>query len=176
MRLLSTVALALTLAAPLGAQSFTGDVHRDLNDVQKKFIDLANALPESAYGWHPKGARSVGEVLLHVASENYFLPISMGSPAPAASGITTEYTSTEKFEKRKMTKAQIIADVTASFQHLHRAITTNTDANLGEKIKWFGSDVTRQNALFGTVNHLHEHLGQLIAYARANDVVPPWSK
>ena len=23
---------------------------------------------------------------------------------------------------------------------------------------------------------LHEHLGQLIAYARMNNVVPPWSK
>lgn len=176
MRLLSTVALALTLAAPLGAQGFTGDVHRDLNDVQKKFIDLANAIPESAYGWHPKGARTVAEVLLHVASENYYLPIAMGTPAPAASGITTEYNSTEKFEKRKLTKAQVIADLTASFQHLHRAITPTTDANLGERIKWFGSDVTRQSALFGTVNHLHEHLGQLIAYARSNDVVPPWSK
>jgi hypothetical protein len=27
-----------------------------------------------------------------------------------------------------------------------------------------------------TVGHLHEHLGQLIAYARSNNVVPPWSK
>jgi hypothetical protein len=26
------------------------------------------------------------------------------------------------------------------------------------------------------VTHLHEHLGQLIAYARMNNVVPPWSK
>jgi hypothetical protein len=26
------------------------------------------------------------------------------------------------------------------------------------------------------VDDLHEHLGQLIAYARMNDIVPPWSK
>jgi hypothetical protein len=24
--------------------------------------------------------------------------------------------------------------------------------------------------------HLHEHLGQLIAYARSNNVTPPWTK
>jgi uncharacterized damage-inducible protein DinB len=24
-------------------------------------------------------------------------------------------------------------------------------------------------------NHMHEHLGQAIAYARVNGVVPPWS-
>jgi len=173
----AAVALALTLAAPLRAQAgFMGEMHKDLNEVQKKFIDLANAIPESAYDWRPKGARSVTETLLHVASENYYLPILMGSPAPAASGITSDYASTGIFEKRKLTKAQVIADLTASFQHLHRAIGANTDANLGEKIKWFGQDATRQSAMVGTVTHLHEHLGLLIAYARVNNVVPPWSK
>jgi hypothetical protein len=174
---LALATLALAIAAPLHAQAgFMGDMHRDLNDVQKKFIDLATAIPESAYGWQPKGARTIGEVLLHVASENYYLPGLMGTPAPAASGITADYASTGTFEKRKLTKAQIIADLTASFQHIHRAIGPNTDANLGENIKWFGQDATRRSAMIGTVTHLHEHLGQLIAYARANNVTPPWSK
>jgi uncharacterized damage-inducible protein DinB len=30
--------------------------------------------------------------------------------------------------------------------------------------------------LFLIANHMHEHLGQSIAYARTNGVVPPWSK
>src|SRR5215213_8592868 len=97
---LVVAALALTFAAPLQAQtqaSFMGEMHRDLNGVQKKFIDLANAIPESAYGWSPKGARTIAEVLLHVASENYYLPISMGTPAPASSGITAEYSTTGTF-------------------------------------------------------------------------------
>ena len=175
---LAVAALALALATPVYAQTgFMGEMHKDLNGVQKKFIDLANAIPESAYGYAPsKGVRTVGEVLLHVASENYYLPIAMGTPAPAASGITDQYSSVDAFEKRKLTKAQVIADLTASFQHIHRAITPNTDANLGEKIKWFGGEVSRQSAMLGTVTHMHEHLGQLIAYARANNVVPPWSK
>ena len=174
---IAAVALALAFAAPLHAQQgFMGEMHRDLNDVQKKFIDLANAIPESAYSWHPKGARSVGEVLLHVASENYYLPIGMGTPAPAKSGITPDYNSTGTFEKRKLTKAQIVAELTASVPHLHGAIRPNTDANLGEKIKWFGQDATRQSVMIGTVTHLHEHLGQLIAYARVNNVTPPWRK
>ena len=174
---IASAAFALALAAPLQAQAdFMGNMHRDLNDVQQKFISLANASPESAYGWQPKGARTVAEVLLHVASENYYLPISMGTPAPAASGITPDYASTNTFEKRKLTKAQVIADLTASFQHIHRAIGPNTNANLGEKIKWFGQDATRESVMIGTVTHLHEHLGQLIAYARMNNVVPPWSK
>jgi hypothetical protein len=173
---LASIGIALVLAAPLQAQDFMGQMHRDLNDVQKKMIDLANALPEAAFSWAPKGARSTAEVFLHVASENYYLPIAMGTPAPAASKITPDYASTETFEKRKLTKAQVIADLTASFQHLHGAIRPNTNANLGEKIKWFGQDATRESVMIGTVTHLHEHLGQLIAYARVNNVIPPWSK
>lgn len=176
---LAAVAFAIALAAPLQAQQgFMGEMHRDLNEVQKKFIDLANAIPESAYGWKPGtgNARTVGEVILHVASDNYLLPVYMGSPAPAASNITADYNSAIAFEKRKLSKAEIIADLTASFQHIHRAISPTTDANLAETIKMFGQDFSRQRAMILTVTHLHEHLGQLIAYARANNVTPPWSR
>ena len=172
---LAAVALALTLAVPLQAQGFMGDMHRDLNEVQKKFVDLANAIPESAYSWRPQGARSIGEVLLHVGSDNYLLPIFLGSPAPAATGVTSDFNTAVAFEKRKLSKAEIVAELNASFQHLHRTIGAS-DANLGETIKLFGQDYTRQRAVILTVTHLHEHLGQLIAYARQNNVVPPWSK
>ncbi len=174
------LALALSLAAmtSASAQSVNAELHRDLNDVQKKFTDLANAIPESAYGWRPTGARSVGEVLLHVAADNYLLPIAFGKPAPAATGIVlTDMKSVEAFEKRTMTKAQVVAELEASFRHLHVGLgETTTDANLGETIKFFGMDWTRLRAALMTVTHLHEHLGQLIAYARSNGIAPPWSK
>ncbi|HET9423976.1 MAG TPA: DinB family protein [Gemmatimonadaceae bacterium] len=172
---LTTLALALVLASPLQAQSFMGDMHRDLNEVQKKFIDLANAIPESAYGWKPGSARTVGEVLLHVGSDNYLLPIFLGAPAPAATGITSDFSTAATFEKRKLSKAEIVAELQASFVHLHRTIGAD-DSNLNETIKMFGQDFTRRRAVILTVTHLHEHLGQLIAYARANNVTPPWSR
>jgi hypothetical protein len=171
----AAVALALAFAAPLQAQSLMGDIHQDLNDVQKKFIDLANAIPESAYSWKPNGARTVGEVILHVASDNYLMPVFLGSPAPASTGITADYKTAGAFEKRTLTKAQIIADLTASFRHLHQNIGAD-DSKLNESIKMFGQDFTRRKAVVLIDNHLHEHLGQLIAYARANNVTPPWSK
>lgn len=172
---LAALALSLTLAAPLQAQGLMGDMHKDLNEVQKKMIDLANAIPESAYAWKPGAARTTGEVLLHVASDNYLLPIFMGSPAPASSGITSDFNTAVAFEKKKLSKAEIVAELTASFQHLHRAIPAN-DARLGETIKMFGQDFTMQRAVILTVTHLHEHLGNLITYARANNVTPPWSR
>ena len=170
--------LFLSLAIPASASAqLMGDMHRDVNDVQKKFTDLAKAIPEPAYSWRPTGARSVGEVLLHIAADNYMIPVSMGKPAPASTGISaTDFKTAETFEKRKLTKDQIIAELDASFKHLHEAMGLTTDANLNENIKFFGQDWSRQRAMLATVTHLHEHLGQMIAYARSNNVAPPWSR
>jgi uncharacterized damage-inducible protein DinB len=173
----TVTALVSPAAAQAPATSLMADMHRDVNEVQKKFIDLANALPEAAYTWRPSaGARSVQETLLHVASDNYLIPIAMGAPAPAASGITADYNTAVAFEKKQMTKAQIVAELEASFKHLHQAMGKTTDSNLAEVIKMFGQDWTRQRSMVLTVTHLHEHLGQMIAYARANNVTPPWSR
>lgn len=177
-----TLALALSAAAPLAAavhaqQGFMAVMHRDLNDTQKKLVDLANAIPEAAYAWRPApGVRSVGEVFQHIAADNYILPVFMGTPAPAATGITAVYGTAVAYETRPgLTKAQIIADLETSFAHLHQAVNVNTDANISENIDWFGTPATRLQSMTGTVGHLHEHLGQLIAYARSNGVKPPWS-
>lgn len=176
-RPLAAVVLALALASPAAAQGLMGEMHRDVNDVQKKVIDLARAMPEGSYSWRPgTGVRSVGEVFLHIASDNYLIPIAMGMPAPATSGITSDFATAAAFEKRTMTRDQIVAELEASFAHLHQGMAKTTDANLTETIKFFGQDWTRQRAMVLLVTHLHEHLGQLIAYARSNNVTPPWSR
>jgi uncharacterized damage-inducible protein DinB len=153
------------------------EMHRDAGGVQQKFIDLAKAIPEPAYAWRPPGARSVGEVLLHIAGENYLIPAFMGKAPPASTGIsTTDMKTVGAYEARKLTKDQTIAELEASFANLHSGLNLTTAANLNDNMKFFGQDFTRQRAVIGTVNHLHEHLGQLIAYARSNGVTPPWSR
>lgn len=42
--------------------------------------------------------------------------------------------------------------------------------------KLFGGDRTIIETSFIMSGDLHEHLGQLIAYARMNGIKPPWSK
>ena len=34
---------------------------------------------------------------------------------------------------------------------------------------------SKRSILLALTSHSHEHLGQLIAYARANNIVPPWT-
>ena len=168
--------LSMAVTAPASGQGLMADMHRDVSAAEKKFLDLAQAIPESAYSWRPPGARSIGEVLLHIASDNYFLVIPMGKPAPAETKITGDFSSLEPYEKRQLSKAQIISELEASFKHLHQGMGLTTDSNIGKNIKFFGQDWSRQRAMIATVTHMHEHLGQLIAYARSNNVTPPWSR
>ena len=173
-----TLFLSLALATSASAQvGLMADMHGDVSGVQKKFIDLAKAIPEANYAWHPNGARSVGEVFLHIAGENYLIPSFLGKAVPAGVNISSaDMKTVGAYEAQKLTKDQIIAQLEASFANLHSGLSMTTDANLNDNIKFFGQDLTRRRAVIGTVNHLHEHLGQLIAYARSNNVVPPWSR
>ncbi|MES1165157.1 MAG: hypothetical protein ABUR63_05325, partial [Verrucomicrobiota bacterium] len=56
------------------------------------------------------------------------------------------------------------------------AIKSVPDKDLDKKVNFFGHEITTRSGLITIVNHEHEHLGQSIAYARANKVTPPWSK
>ncbi len=155
---------------------FFGDIDADLAQVESKLMGLADAIPEDAYDWRPAdGVRSVRETLLHVAADNYFIPMFMGAEAPASTGIT-DYPSTKAFEEQALSKAQVKVELQASFDHLRAIIADGDPMSLGEAVDLFGMDATTQSAWILTATHLHEHLGQMIAYARTNDVVPPWSR
>jgi uncharacterized damage-inducible protein DinB len=41
------------------------------------------------------------------------------------------------------------------------------------KLPW--AEMSKRSILLLTVTHSHEHLGQQIAYARSNGIVPPWT-
>ena len=49
------------------------------------------------------------------------------------------------------------------------------DAALASDTRLYGRTVDRWAVLVQLVAHMNEHLGQSIAYARMNGVVPPWS-
>ena len=173
-------AIVLTLTLPLRAQTrdgVMGDLIKDVTAVEKKIVGLARAIPADAYGWRPgKGVRSTSEVLAHVAADNYFLPAAMGIAAPAETGITQEYKTAEAFEKRTMNRDQVIAEVEKSFAFLKKSMEGMSDAQLNAPLEVFGQKMNARGMWISTATHLHEHLGQLIAYARSNNITPPWSK
>jgi uncharacterized damage-inducible protein DinB len=176
--LAATLAAATAAPAPAQQASLTTDLLADLKEVHEKLAGLAKAIPADKYGWRPaEGVRSVGEVMMHVAADNYLMPGGVGVPAPASTGINTaDYKTVQAYERRQATRDEIVADLEASFAHLERALQGTTSARMGETVTFFGQQMTAQRVWVATVTHLHEHLGQAIAYARSNGVTPPWSK
>ena len=180
-RIACGTAIFATMSVPALAQTpggLMGDLSKDVADVESKIVGLAKALPAAAFEWRPaKGVRSTSEVFVHIAADNYFLPAALGTAAPAETGINgKDYKTAEAFEKKPMPREQVLAEVQKSFAFLKKTMTSVQDAQLGEPIEAFGQKMTRRSLWVSTVTHLHEHLGQLIAYARSNNVTPPWSK
>jgi len=141
---------------------------QDLDAMHQKFVDLATAVPADKYGWRPaEGVRSIGEVFLHIANANYNIPNLMGTPLPAGFDPKT-------FEKSTTDKAQIIEALNKSFASAHAAIEAMTNADFNKPLPKLGPDANYGDVIYILVTHAHEHLGQSIAYARMNGVVPPW--
>lgn len=139
-----------------------------LEDAQKKLVALAEAMPADKYTWHPEGARTVGEVFNHVSSANFFIPTLTGVKMPAG-------VDPRAFDKDAGDKAKTVETLKRSFDHAIAAVNAMPEADLGKSVKIFDHDGTYLDVVFILVSHAHEHLGQSIAYARSNGVVPPWS-
>jgi uncharacterized damage-inducible protein DinB len=174
------LALLVALIQPVGTQqsdSLMSDLTRDVKQVHSKMMQLAKAMPDKAYEWRPgAGVRSTQETLMHVAADNYFIPAAMGLGAPAETGITNKYESSVAFEKKTRTRDEVISELEKSFAVLENLMTTFPDDKLGAPVDVFGQKMTNRGMWIAATTHLHEHLGQLIAYARSNNVTPPWSK
>ena len=152
------------------------DLAAQTDQAEEKILGLARAIPEEDYMWRPApGVRSVAEVLIHIAADNYFIPLLMGVDVPGTTGITLDYATVQTYEGRMIAKDRIIQELEDSFRFLDQALDV-TRADLDRTFE-FGATTLQVGPMWvQAVTHLHEHLGQMIAYARSNDVTPPWSR
>ena len=67
-----------------------------------------------------------------------------------------------------MTRAQVIDAVEQSFALMKKSMIGIPDAGLETMTEYSRQKVTLRSAWTRTTVHIHEHLGQLIAYARTN--------
>jgi uncharacterized damage-inducible protein DinB len=164
-----------TTAAAGGAGTVAADLLKDLEGVETKLVDLAGAIPENKYNWQPDSARSVRRVLLHVAADNYIMPAMLGFAPDPATGLTADYNTGAAYEAKSLPKDSVIAELKKSFAFVKQSLQSATPASMSAPVTMFGQQFTGQSAWILAVTHLHEHLGQMIAYARTNGVKPPWS-
>jgi uncharacterized damage-inducible protein DinB len=141
----------------------------DLQVVQKKFVDLANAIPADKLNWRPSAdSRSFAEVFLHVAGERYGILSLMGTTPPAGFDRKT-------FEKSTTDKARIVEELNKSWEFTQKAINGMSNADFARMIPKLGPQANAGDVVYILVSDAHEHLGQTVAYARENGIVPPWT-
>ena len=157
-----TASMAQAQAQPAGMQAA---FEKDAGSLSDKFTGLARVM-SGKYDWKPgQGVRSVGDVFNLIVKENGMLA-SVLSGTPITGAKPEPITDPEKMQEA----------LKSSYVDLQKAITGLSDNDLQTTVKLFGRDMTKQAALMLIIEDQHEHLGQSIAYARANGVVPPWSK
>jgi len=141
----------------------------DLERVQKKFVDLANAVPADKLTWRPSAdSRSFAEVLLHVAGERYGILSLMGAELPAG-------LDRKGFEKSTTDRARIVEELNKSWEFAQKTIQGMTNADFAKLLPKLGPQANAGDVVYILVADAHEHLGQSVAYARENGIVPPWT-
>jgi hypothetical protein len=179
---LALPAVMLAAAAPARGQdvmtkesvaSLKASFVADLETLHQKFLGLAQAFPPDKYTWRPmEGVRSVSEVLMLAAMEGYsFIPTGFGAK-PADLGSREEAAKLRTLSD----KTQVIDHLNKGFAYAKQQLESVDPATLTAKRKLMGQDRSTADVVLFIGGDLHEHLGQLIAYARTNHIVPPWSK
>ncbi len=137
--------------------------------VSRLLLSLAEAIPAEKYTWRPApGVRSVSEVYMHIAIANFYLLSPTGPKMPP------ELTS-PGIEQKVTSKAAVIQYLKQSIDSVKAAHSQLKPGDLQRKVDIEGHTVQVDGLYLRIICHENEHLGQLIAYARVNGIVPPWS-
>lgn len=162
----------------LGLTAFSGFAQNDavlagLNGMlqysQSNIQALAEAFTQEQMDWRPaEGVRSSGEAIMHAAATNYYVAMKLGFAPPEG----VDMMGMESIKD----KAAIVDAFKASAQFLLEKVGMVDPGTYGEEVDLGFMKQSRIGALLLLLEHNAEHKGQLIAYARSNGVVPPWSQ
>ena len=146
----------------------------DIETMKDKFVGLAREFTPEQYEWRPmEGVRSVKDVLALMVAECHNFPTAWGAqpPSRAAAGFGPEMQRVSA-----MSKDQIVNELGMAFDHMIGVVRNMSEAQRMADSQYFGRAMKTDANIMTAVADMHEHLGQLIAYARTNHVVPPWSR
>ena len=138
--------------------------------VSRQLVALAEAIPAEKFAWRPApGVRSTSEVLMHIALANFHLLSITGPKMPV------DLTSPD-MEKTVTAKPEVISWLKRSLDAVKTARAGLKPADLRRRVKVENRDATVEGMYLRIIVHANEHMGQLVAYARVNGIVPPWSE
>jgi uncharacterized damage-inducible protein DinB len=169
------------------ATAFQREYLEDFANTSKQLVQLAGAIPADKYGWRPgPGVRSVSKVYVHISSANFLLLAATGVKPPseyypnadpsAKDPIRALYQRHLDLEKLITAKEPVTRILQASLDAVRDQFSKLTASDLDKPVSFFGEQTTVRRIYLRIFAHDNEHMGQLIAYARVNGVVPPWSR
>ena len=155
---LLAVFAASSLAQPKTPPSPAKEISNTFAYVNKNILEMAQDFPADKYDFRLKPEmRSFGEVIVHVASGNAY----------AAKKSRGENVKWDEIDAKDFkTKAQVVA-------LLQKTIADSTATLKSVPEESFAKDV---NPWLSVIEHSGEHYGLLVAYYRANGMVPPASR
>ncbi len=173
----SLLAVILLCPAPASGQSsgpseaseIRDEMLRQFSGSSRKMVALSEAMPEDLYAWSTgEGMMTVAKVYAHIARYNFmYLEDQLGVPAPSDIDLDMVEDLTDK--------AVITELLKRSVDHVLAHVPKLTDDTLTEKTRLYGRDIAGWAVLVQLVTHLNEHVGQAVAYARINQIAPPWA-
>jgi uncharacterized damage-inducible protein DinB len=134
----------------------------------RQLLQLAEATPAEKFSWRPgPGVRSISEVYMHLAAGNFWLLDQAGVKSPELAKLPKDP------EKAVTAKADVIQWLRSSQDAVKTAYQS---ADRQKHVQFFGKDTLADGVFLRLLLHNNEHMGQSIAYARMNGIVPPWSQ
>jgi uncharacterized damage-inducible protein DinB len=170
MKTLLLFALLATTTATLRAQNqgLWEGYEGEWGHTSRQLLELAQATPAEKFSWRPApGVRSIGEVYMHIAIANFYLLSVTGAKEPEVK-VSMEKTVTRKTE--------VIDWLKRSLDAVPAARAQLKPADYQRNVTIDNKQVTVDGMYLRIIVHANEHMGQSIAYARMNGIVPPWSK
>lgn len=153
----SLVSIPVFAQTPRPPRTAAQNLSGSFNYIHKQILDMAKDFPEDKYDFKLKPEmRSFGEVILHVAS---------GTMYAAKAGMGQKVKWSELDPKDYKGKAAIVALLEKSCTDAQAAMKENPEG-----------PAKNLEPFLGVLEHSAEHYGLLVAYYRANGMVPPASR
>jgi uncharacterized damage-inducible protein DinB len=164
---------------------FKGEYLWELDIAERQLLALAEAFPPESYAWRLAATtRSVSEILVHIAAGNLTLLGIVGvEAAPDLYGklegevvprMMAMIAKNDILEKSKTDKAAVVPLLRRSLDAVRTTFTQTPDAELERQDVFFGERTSVRRVYMRGLTHMHEHMGQLVAYTRALGMPAPW--
>lgn len=155
--------LIFTAAACAYGQSNTPTaaeaLKKNFDYINGKILEMARDFPSEKYSYKLRPEmRTFGAVIVHVASGNIYA-------AKAGRGEKVRWADQEQDPAKYTTKEECVALLDKSIKDADGALATNPEG-----------PTKNMQPFLSVLQHASEHYGLLVAYYRANGLVPPDSR